>query len=31
VMSNGLCDDYPWTRHFLYQDAERTTGSPVLA
>src|SRR5262245_19010234 len=22
VMSNGLCDEYPWTRHFLYDDTE---------
>jgi cyclopropane-fatty-acyl-phospholipid synthase len=33
VLSNGICNDYPLTRHFLYSDAETTTGSPspVLA
>jgi cyclopropane-fatty-acyl-phospholipid synthase len=33
VMSQGLCDDYPLTRHFLYQDADTAIGSntPALA
>jgi cyclopropane-fatty-acyl-phospholipid synthase len=25
VLSNGLCDDYPLTRHFLYHDPETMT------
>ena len=31
VMSQGLCDDYPLTRHFLYQDSEDALRAPHWA